>query len=48
MRRPRLADKKTDLLDITEFIAPEGLFKTTNVEAPKKHRSYSVRSSSGV
>jgi len=42
LRRPRLADKKTDLFDVTEFIVPNGLFKTTNVEAPNKHRVYSV------
>jgi len=33
--------------DYSEFIAPNGLFKTTNAEAPKKHRGYSVRCPSG-
>jgi len=45
-RRQRLADKETDLCDVTEFIAPDGLFKTTNAKAPKKH-GYSVRYPSG-
>ena len=47
MRRPRLADIRTDILDVTEFIVPGGLIKATNAEAPKKHRGYSVRRSSG-
>jgi len=47
LRRPRLADKKSNLFDVAEFIAPDGLFKTTNVEALKKHRGYSVRCPSG-
>ena len=36
MRRSCLADRWTDLFDVTEFIAPDGLFKTTNAEAPEK------------
>jgi len=41
LRRSRLADRWTDLFDVTEFIAPDGLFKTTNAEAPKKQRLFS-------
>ena len=40
MRRPRLADRETDLFGGTEFIVSDVLFKTTNAGAPKKHRGY--------
>jgi len=39
-KRPRLADRETDLFGGTEFIVPDVLFKTTNAGAPKKHRGY--------
>jgi len=35
LRRPRLADRETDLFGGTEFIVPDVLFKTTNVGAKK-------------
>jgi len=35
-KRPRLADRETDLVAGTEFTAPDVLFKTTNAGAPKK------------
>ena len=46
-KRPRLADRETDLFVGTEFIAPDVLFKTTNAGAPKKHRGNIDRSPSG-
>jgi len=47
-KRPRLADRETDLFGGTEFIAPNVLFKKTNVGAPKKRRSYPDMCPSGV
>jgi len=47
LRCPRLSDRQTDLFAGTEFIAPDVLVKTTNTGAPKKHRDYLVRCSSG-
>jgi len=38
LRRPCLADRTTDSFGSTEFIAPDVLFKTTIVRAPKKQR----------
>jgi len=35
-KRPRLADRETDLFAGTEFIVPDVLFQTTNAGAPKK------------
>ena len=46
MRRPRLAERETDLFGGVEFIAPDVLFKTTKVEATK-NRGYAVRCFSG-
>ena len=37
-KRPRLADRETDLFGGTEFIVPDVLFKTTKAGAPKKQR----------
>jgi len=34
-RRPRFADRQTDLFGGTDFIAPDVLFKTTNAGEPK-------------
>jgi len=39
-KRPRLADRETDLFAGTDLIAPDVLFKTTNAGAPKTHRGY--------
>jgi len=46
-KRPRLADRETDLFGGTEFIVPDVLFKTTNAGAQKKHRGYPDRCPSG-
>ena len=43
MRRPRLADRQTDLFGGTAFIASDILFKTTNAGTPKKHRGYLIQ-----
>ena len=43
MRWPGLADRQPDLFVVTEFIAPDVLFTTANIGAPKKLRGYLVR-----
>jgi len=47
LRRPRSADRETDLFGGTEFIMSDVLFKTINAGAPKKHRGYPDMCSSG-
>jgi len=43
LRRPRLAQRQTDLFGVTEFIAPDALSKTTNAVTSKNHKGYSDR-----
>jgi len=47
LSRPRLADRETDLFGVTEFIAKDVLFKTTNAPEPKKRSGYPDRRPSG-